>query len=111
MKKLLLATTAVLGLAVLPGVAHATLVWDIVTGVNATGANAGALQANAAGFAAATSAAAGGVQHAATSTNENLISTTIPLLGLIPLVPSVLSWRLHLHHGPDPGVSVRCADE
>jgi hypothetical protein len=69
MKKLLLATTAVLGLAALPGVAHATLVWDIVTGVNATGANTGAIQANAAGFAIATSI---GTNHALTSTNETL---------------------------------------
>jgi hypothetical protein len=62
MKKLLLATAAVLGLAAPPGIAHATVMWDIVTGVNAT-LNPTALQANAAGFTAATVGLAAGVQH------------------------------------------------
>jgi hypothetical protein len=69
MKKLLLATTAVLGLAALPGVAHATVMWDVITNVNATGANAGALQANAAGFAIATTL---GMHHPFASIQESL---------------------------------------
>jgi hypothetical protein len=53
LKKLLLSTAAVLGLAAAPGIAHATLTYTILTGVNAS-ATPAALQANPAGFAAAT---------------------------------------------------------
>ena len=53
MKKLLLATVAALGLAAAPGIAQATLTWDILTGVNvgSTDSTNLALQANPQGFA------------------------------------------------------------
>jgi PEP-CTERM motif len=72
MKKILLATTAVLGLAAVPGIAHATLTYTILTNVNATGANAGALQADPTGFAAALAAVTAGNTITATSTVDNL---------------------------------------
>lgn len=69
MKKLLLATTAVLGLAAAPGIAHATVTYDIITGINAV-TNPGTLMANPAGFAAASGA--GGTLTNATSTVDAL---------------------------------------
>jgi hypothetical protein len=57
----LLATAAILGLVAAPEIAHATLFFTIINDVNATGANSGALQANAAGFTAAMAAPHGTV--------------------------------------------------
>jgi hypothetical protein len=58
MKKLLLSTAAVLGLAAAPGIAHATVTYTIITGIDAT-ANPGSLMANPAGFAVASAPGVG----------------------------------------------------
>ena len=67
----LLATAAILGLVAAPGIAQAMLAYEIITGVDATGANSGALQANPTGFAAAQAAPHGPIINA-TSTNDTL---------------------------------------
>ena len=69
MKKLLLATAAVLGLAAAPGIANATLTYTIFTNVNASNTPA-ALQADPGGFMAAQLLPHGTI--IANSTVENL---------------------------------------
>jgi hypothetical protein len=71
MKKLLLATVAAVGLAALPGVAHATVTYNIITGIDAT-ANPGTLMANLAGFTAANAPGVGA--HFDTMSNNDTLN-------------------------------------
>ena len=71
MKKLLLASAAVLGLAATPGIAHATITYTILNGINAV-TNPATLQANPTGFAAASAAGVATTTISATSTVDTL---------------------------------------
>jgi hypothetical protein len=89
-KKLLLAGVAAVGLTALHGIAHATLTYTILTGVNAS-ATPAALQANPAGFAAATPIATGVINTMSNvdtlNFNSGAANTLGTFFGAYPLTP------------------------